>query len=406
LPVVLYSSAALKTHTNLNINLGTINEDGEEEEDGDDDGYDPDDLADDVSQLSMDEYSFDTVTTAFHSEVYKAKKKAVRAARKSGKEVVQELVRAKISGNTKLGLPYLLDLWRDCISHPRISVQVQMLSGEDIYMKVFVRVSTDGKELVLTLPMSPYLARSDFAFNSFLLAEQRKAQICQTEEKYLLVLLKHHPKCAARMVAASKVKGRSNTEGFFYEQRIPLPRKVQHEFASSKDGDDLFVGKKFVKYPDGSVFLHVELIAECKDNYIPEERMLDPTVVKMPPKMQSSVGATPMETEMHSNSAYVLHEETKQAAQSSKRQRVQDPVVETVTAEDSDDDADDSDDDASNVTGPAAPNAAAAAAAQAEAQAMQFAEEARNKAAAVLQQADHAQPKKSSLQAAAEQGHQ
>ena len=389
----------MKTHSNLNINLGTIYEDGSYNSSEDED-YE-DDLDDDISQLSMDEFSFDTVTTAYRSESFKAKKKAMRTAKKSGMEIVEEPVNIeKISGNTKIGLPFLLDLWRDCMSRARISVQVQMLSGEDTYKKAFVRVSTDGRELVLTLPMSPYLARSDFAFNSFLLAEQKK-QLSETEMKYLVVLLKHHPKCTARMVAVAKVKGRSNMDGFFYEQRIPLPRKVQHEYASTKDGDDLFFGKKFIKYPDGSVFLHVELIAETKDNYIPEERMLDPNVVKMPPKMSSFGASTPMETETTTDSAQVLPEEKKKAVQPPKRQRVQDPAVETVT-EDSDDD----DDDATNATGLAA-HKAAAAAAEAEADAIKFAEAARSKAASVLEQADQQKQqgtKKSSLQSAAEQG--
>ena len=121
-----------------------------------------------------------------------------------------------------------------------------MLSVEDMYKKAFVQVSTDGRELVLTLPMSPYLAHSDFVFNSFLLAEQKK-QLSETEMKYLVVMLKHHPKCTACMVAVAKVNGQSNMGGFFYEQCIPLPCKVQHEYASTKDGDNLFFGKKFIK---------------------------------------------------------------------------------------------------------------------------------------------------------------
>lgn len=105
----------MKTHSNLNINLGTI-----EEEDDEEDG----DYEDDVSEVSMDEYSFDTRTTAHQSVAFKNKKIATdgeRASLPKSKE--------KIHGNTKLGLPYILDLWRDCCSHARVSVQVQLLSG-------------------------------------------------------------------------------------------------------------------------------------------------------------------------------------------------------------------------------------------------------------------------------------
>ena len=94
------------------------------------------------------------------------------------------------------------------------------------------------------------------------------------------ILLKHHPKSAARMVAASKTKGCSNTEGHFYDQRIPLPRKCQHNLAACADGDELFHSKKFVEYPDGSIFLHMELLCESHDSYCPEERMLEPSMMR------------------------------------------------------------------------------------------------------------------------------
>jgi len=378
----------MKSHSNLNINLGTINEEGSYKS-----SEDPD--YDDVSQISMDddEYSFDTVTAAYRSQAFKAKRRAARAAAKSGKEVenIVKLIEL-IHGNTKIGLPFILDLWRDCMSHARISVQVQMLSGKDAYKKVFVRISTDGTELVLTLPMSPHMSRSDFAFNSFVLADRK---LDQKEQHHLQILLKHHPKCTAHMVAVSKVKGRSNTDGFFCEQRIRLPRKVQHKFASTMDGDDLFADKKFVEYPDGSVFLHCELIAECKDNYIPEERLTDPKMMKTP-----VTGATPMDT-VDPAAARVLPEPTttttNSASQQSKRPRVH---VETVESDDEEDD-DDVMSQATGVASLAAARAATQAAAKAEAEANAFAEEARKKGASVLEQVEQ---KQTSLQLAEEAG--
>jgi hypothetical protein len=159
---------------------------------------------------------------------------------------------------------------------------VQLLSGNDHYKQVFVRVSLDGKELVLTLPMSPYIGCSDFAFETFLLVELALSEL---DKKYMHIVLKSHPKTAAWMVAIAKVKGRSVTDAFVYEQRIPLPRKCEHEYASDAsdtDSDCLFHGKKFVQYPDGTVFLHVELVCETRDNYCPEERMLDPSMMIHP----------------------------------------------------------------------------------------------------------------------------
>lgn len=135
-----------------------------------------------------------------------------------------------------------------------------MLSGNDMYQQVFARVSTDQNELVLTVPMSKYLSRSDLALVNFLLADPK---LSEHDKNCMRVVLKHHPKTAAHMVAVSKIKGRSSsTEGFFYEQRIRLPRRCQREFAASTDGDELFYGKTFVEYPDGTVSLHLELLCE------------------------------------------------------------------------------------------------------------------------------------------------
>ena len=409
----------MQTHSNLNLNLGTINEEGSYVSAEDEDCVHGDELADDISRLSMDdEYSFDTVTTAYKSEAHKATRAARHHAPATGEAVgtpkgTPKRSIEKIHGNTKIGLPFLLDCWRDCFGHARTSVQVQTLSGRDAYKKIFVRVSTDSKELVLTLPMSPYMSRSDFAFNTFLLAEH-DAKMSETDRHYMMLLLKHHPKCAARMVAVAKIKGRSYTDGFFYEQRIRLPRKVQHKFATCQSGDDLFTGKKFVEYPDGSVFLHVELIAEAMDSYIPEERMLDPKHMKSVPKTATDAGPSAMETESTENGARVLPDEEDNETERtrSKRTRTQEHVVETVNSNGSDDDDsvvdydEDSEEEMSHKSSASAlaQAVAQAAAAAKKADAAAHAEGARQKAASVLAQADEQHKKKSSLQTAVEQG--
>ena len=144
----------------------------------------------------------------------------------------------------------------------------------------------------MIIPMSPYMARSDFAYETFLIDA---AKLSEQDQHCMRVLLQHHPKVAGHMVAVSKVKGRSNTDGFFYEQRISLPRKVRHQFAAASDGDEIFYGKKFVEYPDGSVFLHLELLCKQKDNYIPEERLLDPSLMRTAAAAAASATAGAME---------------------------------------------------------------------------------------------------------------
>jgi hypothetical protein len=222
----------MQNHTNL------VDDDVE-----DPDGDDGEDLMDAFSKLGMDDDSaFGTATVAFRS---------VAPPRGCGNKNDEEERYDKITihGNTALGLPYMLELWCNSFGQSWVSIQAPLLSGCNAYKQTFARVSTNGRCLVVMMPMSPYLARSDYAFNTFLL---KADGLSEMDKKHLLICLKHHPKCAGWMVATSKVKGRSNTQGFFYEQCILLPHKVKHEYATPMDGDDLFHGKTFVEYPDGS----------------------------------------------------------------------------------------------------------------------------------------------------------
>lgn len=336
---------AVKTKSNLK----TICEDGSDDEDSEEDSDYEDELGSVVSDLS-DNYSFDTITTAFQSKAYITKKKEQKKQRKAKKAAetgaaelpaealmfsakAADELKQRIHGNTQAGLPFLLDMWRDSAGRPRISVQVHLLSGRGAHKKVLVRISTDGKELVLSLPMSEYMSRSDFAFRTFLID---KESMSETELYYVSYILKLHPKTAARIVSASKIKGRSITNGFYYEQRIRLPRSVKREFAKQNDGDKMFHGKKFIQYPDGSVHLHCELIGDTKDSYIPEERILDPDFIKTVQnikKTSSNKDNDPMDVDQ----ARVLSDESvasKPTAQPKKRSRNDDMSVASVQVED------------------------------------------------------------------------
>ena len=231
---------------------------------------DDDDLVDAVSQLSMDddEYSYDTVTTAFKSVSSKRgeeRNKKTRPAEGSS-----------FSGLTNLGLPYILDIWRDNLCRKRISVQLHLLSGDNDWKEIKARVSTSQRELVITLPMSPYLARSDLAFGPVALQEPRIASLGQQNIVYLL---KNHSKTHGRMYATGVIKDRKITKDFFYEQRIPLPRKVDFKWAQEAAGDDIFYGTKFVLYEGGAQFLHIEMVVDTPDTYCPEECLLDPAMM-------------------------------------------------------------------------------------------------------------------------------
>jgi hypothetical protein len=183
-----------------------------------------------VSEIDIDDFSYDTMTTRYKSSFHVAKKTAMGAI-KAAKTVC---------GNTSIGMPFVIDTWRDSKGSTRVSVQLQLLSGNDMYTKVFARISTNQKELIINLPMSQYMSCSDDAFRTFLLDE--KPQMSASEKECLLLVLQHHPKTAAHMQAVSKIRGQSNTEDFFYEQRISLPRACEHSFATEIDVDKFFHG--------------------------------------------------------------------------------------------------------------------------------------------------------------------
>jgi hypothetical protein len=150
-----------------------------------------------------------------------------------------------------------------------------MLSGADFHKGVGVCLSTSKMELVLSFPMSIFMARSESAFaTSFF---DWKHFNNEHEKACMGVIMKNHGKTVARMVSVSKVKGRSSVDEFLYQQRIPLPRRCKHNFPSQRDGDDFFHGQNFIQYTDGSIHLHVELLCESTDGYHPEEVAAKPS---------------------------------------------------------------------------------------------------------------------------------
>eukprot|EP00957_Ditylum_brightwellii_P143622 10942540-Ditylum_brightwellii.AAC.1 len=76
------------------------------------------------------------------------------------------------------------------------------------------------------------------------------------------------------MSSVSKVKGRNAMHTHDYIQRIAFPQKVKFQWAKKKNDDEIFHGKQFMCYPDGTNFLHVEMIVNTQDNHCPEECLL------------------------------------------------------------------------------------------------------------------------------------
>lgn len=218
-------------------------------------------LDDAFTRMSM-ESDGDTRTMGFKS-AYDGNRRAGNLRQKQGGDANKET----IYGTTSMGCPYVIDKWHDARPQGRVSVQVQLVSGNNVFSKTSVRVSTDQMSLIVSMPMSPYLARPDYAFNSYLVGEwPNTLGVGQA-----IMTLNTHPKIIARKLSVSKIREREPTKKeVIYEQRIPLPRKCHHQFADDK-ADMYFHGKKFVKYPDGSVHLHVELLSVSGDAYEAQE---------------------------------------------------------------------------------------------------------------------------------------
>jgi len=291
-----FPSTVLKTHSNLPTTgpggLGTIPEDASVKG-GIGPGGKPMEvnvkkLSDDISHLGVGDDSVfgDVESVGFKSEYQKAVEKGEKVSKVK-----------TLRGNTQCGLPYIVDLWRDCNGRVRVSIQVWMLSGDDFHTKVLGRVSSGLTDFVLAFPMDAYMERSDLAFSTFIMDQSKLASF---QKEALLYVIKNHPKSIARIQSVALVKQRQcvNEGACYYEMRIP--RSVIRSFATSLDGDTFFNGLKFVKYANGTVYLHAELMGELKDSYTPQERKQAPMTrvaksleVDVPIAMEVSSGPKP-----------------------------------------------------------------------------------------------------------------
>jgi hypothetical protein len=52
-----------------------------------------------------------------------------------------------VHGNTSIGMPFIIDTWHDSKGSAHVSVQLQLLSGNDMFIKVFAQVSHQETDL-------------------------------------------------------------------------------------------------------------------------------------------------------------------------------------------------------------------------------------------------------------------
>ena len=168
-------------------------------------------------------------------------------------------------GTTNIGLPYVIDFWKNKTPQNTIGIQVWMMSGVNMYRRTHVRVSTDKRSVVLETTLPENATEPKEAFGSYIVGEKYNLE---PNAGFLLEsVLEIHPKTIARKNSIAKLRKRCpGHKEITLTQRIPLPYKVRHQF-STKDSDSLFFGKKYVPYKDGSIWLHLELLQDNQDDY-------------------------------------------------------------------------------------------------------------------------------------------
>ena len=156
-----------------------------------------------------------------------------------------------------------------------------------LYNKVFitnkhkelnVRISTDGYFLVITRKMSE-IALSAKKGTKDLIIRKDKSFL---EDKTKASLLDNHGKIIGQKTTVAQICKRQVTRHpqVELEARLPLPFKCRKAFTKKDDGDDLFFGKKFMRYDNQSIWCVCEMISCVTDEYkamddIPEEEVIN-----------------------------------------------------------------------------------------------------------------------------------
>ena len=250
------------------------NLDMDEKEEKNDDTFAMDDA---ISKLSLDDYTYDsrTQTIGYKSIFHKANNPSVTsggsvatmATRGSGRRSSSSKTKSTTYGLSKLGLPYVIDRWHDDVPRSRISVQIHLLSGTDIHEKIQVRVATDKRHLVLSSPISGNMSNPANALKSYMLKQKVNHPVTSKwGEGAMEYMLDKHKKVTARNITISKLNHRDVNKAIVFEDRIPLGRDVHLTFADTT-GDDWFFGKRVVRYDNGEVHMHVELLCDTGDCY-------------------------------------------------------------------------------------------------------------------------------------------
>ena len=219
-----------------------------------------DDVVSVTSDLSRLSFGNETCNSARSARTMKTNCtgfKSILYTNKQRTGTVSSSQKRTIYGSKTLGLPFIIEYWSNKDS--RMCCSVQLLCLGVINPKKFhvFRVSTDRRFLVVRVTMS------ENALN----VEKALYKVFESLPQPQRDILEYHTKVAARKVSISKLIGRDSTKDVILEQRIPLPFECEHIFAT-KESDPFFHGVKFVPYPNGEIWAHIELLKNIKDGYV------------------------------------------------------------------------------------------------------------------------------------------
>ena len=160
---------------------------------------------------------------------------------------------------------YIMDTWTDSVPNNRCSIVFLVESGADKHKELDVRISTDGLSLVITNKMSEVALNPTLGIKSNIIRKDRSFEL----DKVKASLLDNHGRVTGRKATIAHICNRevSRDPQINLTARLPLPFKCRKTFARKDDGDSIFFGKKFVKFPDQSVWCVCEMISHVTDEY-------------------------------------------------------------------------------------------------------------------------------------------
>ncbi len=172
---------------------------------------------------------------------------------------------------------YVLDVWKDTRPNNRCSITFLVESGHNKHKELKIRVSTDGNFLVINKKMSSIALSAQKGIKDLIIRKDKTFQN-NTQAR----LLDNHGRIIGRKSSVAVMCNRDSSRNpqVDLEARLPLPFKCRKTFAEKEDGDDLFFGKKFVKFDDQSIWCTCHLISNVNDGYkamddIPEEEVIN-----------------------------------------------------------------------------------------------------------------------------------